>query len=136
MTPDPFQASGGPRDPASWNRYAYTRADPINNYDPAGLVDCPAGMACFSVTGTGYKDGTTGGGSGAGSNDMLVINDNNSGRDGSAEGGSDLSADYVVATGPLNAGRLGAAMRNVIQALKHPDCSGIFWKCSAWNQPA
>ena len=32
-------ASGGPGDPQSWNRYAYTRGDPINRYDPAGTDD-------------------------------------------------------------------------------------------------
>jgi RHS repeat-associated protein len=39
MTPDPYQASGGPNDPQSWNRYAYTRGDPVNRYDPTGLMD-------------------------------------------------------------------------------------------------
>ena len=40
MTPDPYQASGGPSDPGSWNRYTYTRADPVNRRDPLGLADC------------------------------------------------------------------------------------------------
>jgi RHS repeat-associated protein len=39
MTPDPYTASGGPNDPQSWNRYAYTRGDPVNRYDPAGMAD-------------------------------------------------------------------------------------------------
>ncbi len=39
MTPDPYQASGGPADPQSWNRYAYTRGDPVNRLDPSGLQD-------------------------------------------------------------------------------------------------
>ena len=39
MTPDPYQASGGPGDPQSWNRYAYTRGDPVNRFDPAGTCD-------------------------------------------------------------------------------------------------
>jgi RHS repeat-associated protein len=38
-TPDPYQASGGPGSPASWNRYSYTRGDPVNRRDPRGLVD-------------------------------------------------------------------------------------------------
>jgi RHS repeat-associated protein len=41
-TADPYQASGGPGDPASWNRYSYTRGDPINRHDPRGLMDCEA----------------------------------------------------------------------------------------------
>ena len=46
MTPDPYQASGGPSDPQSWNRYAYTRGDPVNRYDPWGTQDCPPGQIC------------------------------------------------------------------------------------------
>jgi RHS repeat-associated protein len=38
-TADPYQASGGPASPASWNRYAYTRGDPVNRRDPRGLWD-------------------------------------------------------------------------------------------------
>ena len=37
MTPDPYANSGRLSDPQSWNRYAYTRGDPVNLYDPAGL---------------------------------------------------------------------------------------------------
>ncbi len=38
--------------PNSWNRYAYVENDPINYYDPSGLlVQCPAGdMNCIDVT--------------------------------------------------------------------------------------
>src|SRR5258708_7816374 len=42
MSPD--RVSGDPSDPGSWNKYAYTRGDPINRIDPEGLAD-------FSVTG-------------------------------------------------------------------------------------
>ena len=42
MSPDPYTASVGPRDPGSWNRYAYTRGDPVNRLDPSGLDDCGA----------------------------------------------------------------------------------------------
>jgi RHS repeat-associated protein len=38
LTPDPYRASGGPADPGSWNRYAYVGGDPVNFYDPAGLI--------------------------------------------------------------------------------------------------
>lgn len=46
MTPDPYLAGGAqkgsvnnPGDPGSWNRYAYTRGDPVNRADPAGTCD-------------------------------------------------------------------------------------------------
>jgi RHS repeat-associated protein len=41
LTPDPYRASGGPADPASWNRYGYVKGDPVNFNDPRGL-DVPA----------------------------------------------------------------------------------------------
>jgi RHS repeat-associated protein len=36
---DPYRASGYRVDPQSWNRYAYTRNNPVNRIDPAGLED-------------------------------------------------------------------------------------------------
>lgn len=36
-TADPYQASAGPSDPGSWNRYAYVGGDPINRNDRRGL---------------------------------------------------------------------------------------------------
>ena len=57
MTPDPYKASGGPSDPGSWNRYAYTRGDPVNRADPGGLddEDCPY-LVCTTVTASGFDD--------------------------------------------------------------------------------
>jgi RHS repeat-associated protein len=40
LSPDPYIASVGPFDPGSWNRYPYTRGDPINRRDPSGKIDC------------------------------------------------------------------------------------------------
>ncbi len=40
LTADPYQASGGPADPGSWNRYAYVHGDPANWRDPAGTTRC------------------------------------------------------------------------------------------------
>ncbi len=40
MTPDPYTNSGRLNDPQSWNRYAYTRGDPVNRADPHGTDDC------------------------------------------------------------------------------------------------
>jgi RHS repeat-associated protein len=38
LTPD--RMFGKPADPGSWNKYAYTRGDPINRIDPSGMDDC------------------------------------------------------------------------------------------------
>jgi RHS repeat-associated protein len=40
LTSDPYQASAGPGDPASWNRYAYVQGDPANYVDHSGLATC------------------------------------------------------------------------------------------------
>ena len=52
MSADPYKASAGANDPGSWNRYAYTRGDPVNRIDSSGLDDTPT----FTVTATGYLD--------------------------------------------------------------------------------
>jgi RHS repeat-associated protein len=67
MTPDAAPSASG-TDPGSWNRYAYTRGDPVNRVDPNGTTDECAETFC--VTGTGYLDavsGVFGGGGGPGS---------------------------------------------------------------------
>jgi len=38
---DSYRASGGVDDPQSWNRYSYTRNNPVNRVDPSGLQDRP-----------------------------------------------------------------------------------------------
>jgi RHS repeat-associated protein len=70
MSPDPYRASAGPGDPRSWNRYAYTRGDPVNRIDRRGLEDkdddeddCDpddGGYCVFRITDT--EDGGGGGG--------------------------------------------------------------------------
>jgi RHS repeat-associated protein len=79
MTPDPYNASGGPSDPQSWNQYAYTRGDPVNRLDPAGMQDCPVD---FCVTGTGYGSGDGSGGGGHSPQPPLQGNDPSSGYPG------------------------------------------------------
>jgi RHS repeat-associated protein len=38
MTPDPSGSkSANPRNPLTWNRYAYVAGDPVNRFDPSGL---------------------------------------------------------------------------------------------------
>jgi RHS repeat-associated protein len=71
LTPDPYVAmssnASNPSDPGSWNRYAYTRGDPVNRIDPGGMKDCAPGdpLPC-SITVTGSGGGGIGGGGGSG----------------------------------------------------------------------
>jgi RHS repeat-associated protein len=37
-SPDPYVMSGGLTNPQGWNRYSYVANDPVNFYDPEGLV--------------------------------------------------------------------------------------------------
>ena len=83
MTPDPYRANNGgpgdPRDPGSWNRYVYTRGDPVNRIDPSGTCDLniyytdPDGtivVDCIdfpSDGGGGGSSSASGSGSGSGS---------------------------------------------------------------------
>jgi RHS repeat-associated protein len=50
LTADPARNSAGPSDPGSWNRYAYTRGDPVNRFDPGGTCD-------IMISGWGFNDG-------------------------------------------------------------------------------
>jgi RHS repeat-associated protein len=42
MSPDPLLNSGRPENPQTWNRYAYSRNNPLTNIDPTGLYDFSA----------------------------------------------------------------------------------------------
>ena len=48
-TADPYQASGGPGDPGSWNRCSYTQGDPVNGNDPTGLATCRDSTASYCL---------------------------------------------------------------------------------------
>jgi len=58
-TADPYQASAGPKSPLSWNRYSYTRGDPVNRVDPRGLLD---ELTCGGEDGSSSSDCFGGGG--------------------------------------------------------------------------
>jgi hypothetical protein len=64
-----YMASGGPADPQSWNRYTYTRGDPVNRVDLTGMDDeptCTVGSSDWCITGTGSGSSGNGDGSGQG----------------------------------------------------------------------
>jgi RHS repeat-associated protein len=119
MTPDPYKGNSGgpgdPRDPLSWNRYAYTRGDPVNRYDPAGLDDCSPGdtLPCSTtVNGSSnppegwdmYPDGYGWGAY------------NNQYDSGKIQQFLNLSRKYVLQT----------ALDQAMQALNSPFCNKLF----------
>ena len=63
-TPDPYKASASSKDPSSWNRYSYTRGDPVNRVDPKGLLDCDPDVCdwCDPTTDGRCDDGEDDGG--------------------------------------------------------------------------
>jgi RHS repeat-associated protein len=59
LSPDPGgMKTANPRNPTSWNRYAYANDDPVNRIDPRGADSCFLGEA------GGYAEGCMGAGSG------------------------------------------------------------------------
>ena len=55
LNTDPDQASRGASDPKSWNRYTYSRGDPINLFDPTGLdPEGPPPTPTFTVCPDGH----------------------------------------------------------------------------------
>jgi RHS repeat-associated protein len=53
LSADPYEASGGASEPASWGRGVYVHGDPVNFLDPSGLDKCPAGSQnCIDVVDT------------------------------------------------------------------------------------
>ncbi|MBE7545138.1 MAG: RHS repeat-associated core domain-containing protein, partial [Solibacteraceae bacterium] len=74
-SPDPYQASGGPAEPGSWNRYTYVGGDPVNWFDPPGLDRWDPNTN--TLTGTLHGDGSAlasamGGGGGTGGADAYA----------------------------------------------------------------
>lgn len=75
LTPDPYVATDGLKNPQSWNRYGYVGDDPVNYNDPSGLLmrapEGPPQMSCI-INGWPWPDimcqlilGSIGGGVGA-----------------------------------------------------------------------
>jgi RHS repeat-associated protein len=119
MPADPYRNSAGAGDPGSWNRYAYTRNDPVNRVDPFGLDDCtPSAGVDFCVTGTAALPTqlyylTTAGRTGHGIYAFMSWFQ----LDKSRGGGTGRMAQQQVA----NAAALAATDRRY-----DPDCAGLF----------
>jgi len=113
LTPDPYMASVGAGDPGSWNRYAYTRGDPINRKDPRGTCDQSADDdKSVTVCGDDDDDDNTGGpGGGGGSSNPTQ---QTPGPGGGGSGGS------------TNGARIPGAQTLADAALGQDKCAAIF----------
>jgi RHS repeat-associated protein len=127
MTPDPYIASVGPTDPGSWNRYAYTRGDPVNRVDPRGLNDCTplsdGSFDCGGVTGTGD--------SGDGSADDGSDDDSGDNSDVAFQNRTTESHQYLLGLARLTVQNAVARASDVIA---NPDCASLFL-ATAFNTP-
>ena len=116
MTADPYKASGGPADPGSWNRYAYTRGDPINRTDANGTCDS-GDDSCFSVTGTASPDfGSSPGLVGPGIFNPDIEN----------QVDRRLQARLHAKDVKRTTARVSSAIGAALQALKNQDCAALF----------
>lgn len=69
LSPDPGGIStADPKNPTSWNRYAYAETDPANANDPTGRIVCydPDATSIFDASCTGNQNGGDAGGDGGG----------------------------------------------------------------------
>jgi RHS repeat-associated protein len=148
-SPDPYQASGGPSSPASWNRYSYVGGDPINRYDPRGLLSiCPDGL---DVVYEGSADGFGGASCTSDPTGMAYWGDDYGGC-GNQDPLSPFFSSTRVCDQPGQGGQLpgggggaclnwclmSAAVNMAVQALKDsPQCEALYGtgatRAGGWN---
>ncbi|HXG67171.1 MAG TPA: RHS repeat-associated core domain-containing protein, partial [Blastocatellia bacterium] len=92
MQVDPYKGSCGADDPQSWNRYSYTRNDPVNRIDPLGLDDTlPEPFFCTNCYMEVPAGTTLVGGAGGGARHQPLLD---TGPVGTGGGGGQGLADY------------------------------------------
>ena len=89
LSSDPYQASGGPSDPGSWNRYSYVEGDPTNFNDRTGQE---MSLVCGFF---GEGDGDCGGGDDGGYSDEWCPLDANGFGPGSGQSCTVVQGDYA-----------------------------------------
>ncbi len=128
MTPDSY--SGGTADPQSWNKYSYTRGDPVNRSDPAGLGDTgdPCNI-CIKVIGTPPPDVTVSLGT-FGSGGLRSLNRPGSSCQTAAANIAQYQASMNAVADSALTLNMWAYFGNVVslalQALGSPDCAAVY----------
>ncbi len=137
-TPDPAGRRATKRnDPGSWNRYGYTRGDPVNRHDRTGLDDSDGDNGCVELDDGTYDCGViaTAEGDASGDGDGSDLFDD-------PEYGEECFADFegcaqamqidaglsngLIANELKVASEIPAAVRAAISALNNPKCAKIF----------
>jgi RHS repeat-associated protein len=117
-SPDPGGIkTASPKDPVSWNRYAYTGDDPVNRIDPAGtcwytIGGDPVYTPCSLAPGGGDRDG------------LLAPEAPPGDAQGPAEGGGGVPIGPLLSVSRLT--DFEAAFEMAKAALADEDCSGLF----------
>jgi RHS repeat-associated protein len=110
LSADPYEASGGPASPQSWNRYSYVRGDPVNFRDPRGLLEAPPDGFCpaeyhdcggWDWLGGGLIWGGGGGGGGGDGGDGGGCDGGGGGGSGGQDPGVPKPGGGMVACGSL-----------------------------------
>jgi hypothetical protein len=112
-----------PRNPTSWNRYAYTLGDPINMFDPTGTYPCGSQWASDSngnIKVTVY-DCSYGGGTGDGYHPPALSDSDQPNR-----GGSGTVPSSMLGLTAQQRDALMLAMTADLDNLTSPDCQGLF----------
>jgi len=102
MTPDPKRRSARPRSPGSWNRYAYTRGDPVNRIDRRGHDDCSADKSVDDCD--DYED------------------DGDDGGGGDVDDGEDPQNQNVTMSQATQQSELDNGLNWALEALQNPQC--------------
>jgi RHS repeat-associated protein len=138
LSPDPYEASGGPVDPGSWNRYAYVQGDPINFVDPQGLLimmteslggaDGGGGDAGWGGGGGGYFGAIDSGGFGsfaAFNAAMSRLNAVSFYQETPGAGGGGGNGRNIIANNAQKAA-VNEGIDEATRRLKDPKCAGFF----------
>jgi RHS repeat-associated protein len=119
MSPDPYRATATspsrPSDPLSWNRYSYTRGDPINYGDPRGTQLVYVGKDVCAV------------GAGEGTEDTECDDyEESGGGSGSGRGGGGAGSPPGIKLTPGQTAQFAEALGLALDALDSKDCASIF----------
>ena len=106
MTTDPSAASAKAGEPGSWNRYAYTRGDPVNRTDPLGQDDTGDPNQCAILDANPELAAQNGGGAAQ----CYQLEENSGGGGGAIGGGGFYDPNASVFANDLGSANSGNSL--------------------------